>query len=176
MFKTDLNQQSFFLSSFFTILMKFFLLIVVCCIMQKTYSQSVVSVDYGGSYASNESGQFFSSDIVQTSKITVETNVLFKVGFLNNRLLSLIRNGQNNGTSSIIPIIVFPNPATTTINFFVSNNFKVKQVLIYSTSGSLVKNAGTDNSINIANLSKGFYVLHIQFSDNQITTAKFIKQ
>ena len=58
----------------------------------------------------------------------------------------------------------------------VLDNFKVKQVLIYSTSGSLVKNAGTSNSINIANLAKGFYVLHIQFSDNQITTAKFIKQ
>ncbi len=144
--------------------------------MQQTNAQSVVSFDYGGSYASNESGQFFSSDIIQTSKINVETKVLFKVGFLNNRLLSLINNGQNNGTSPIVPIIVFPNPATTTINFFVSNNFKVKQVFIYSASGALVKNAGTQNSINIANLSKGFYVLHIQFSDNQITTAKFIKQ
>jgi hypothetical protein len=144
--------------------------------MQQTNAQSVASFDYGGSYTSNQNGQFFSSDIIQTSKINVETKVLFKVGFLNNRLLSLINNGQNNGTSPIIPIIAFPNPATTTINFFVSNNFKVKQVLIYSTSGSLVKNAGTSNSINIANLAKGFYVLHIQFSDNQITTAKFIKQ
>lgn len=76
--------------------------------MQQTNAQSVASFDYGGSYTSNQNGQFFSSDIIQTSKINVETKVLFKVGFLNNRLLSLINNGQNNGTSPIIPIIVFP--------------------------------------------------------------------
>lgn len=140
------------------------------------FSQSVESFDYGGSYYSNERGQFFSSDIIQTAKLNIENKIFVKVGFLNNRLLSLLTNGQNNGTSSDIPIIVFPNPATTNINFFVANIYEIKQVVIYAASGKLVKNAGTQKTINIANLAKGFYVLYIQFADNRTTSAKFLKQ
>lgn len=139
-------------------------------------SQSVESIDYGGSYYSNERGQFFSSDIVQTSKLNIENKIVVKVGFLNNRLLSLITNGQNNGTSADIPIIVFPNPATTAINFFVSNAHEVKDVHIYTASGKLVSKSGTQKTINVAHLAKGFYVLRIYFTDNKTTSAKFLKQ
>jgi hypothetical protein len=140
------------------------------------FSQSVESFDYGGSYYSNDQGQFFSSDIVQTSKLNIESRLVIKVGFLNNRLLSLIVNGHNNGTSPTIPMIVFPNPATNIINYFVANTYEVKEAQIYSTSGKLVIKAGTQKSINVSHLAKGFYVLRIQFMDNVITSAKFLKQ
>lgn len=138
--------------------------------------QSIASIDYGGSYYSNERGQFFSSDIVQTPKLNIENKVVLKVGFLNNRLLSLLANSQNNGTSADIPIIIFPNPATNNINFFVSNTHEVKEVHIYASSGKLVSKSGTQKTINIAHLAKGFYVLKIYFTDNRITSAKFLKQ
>lgn len=141
-----------------------------------TNAQSIASVDYGGSYYSNDLGQFFSSDIVQTSKLSFQNKIVLKVGFLNNRLLSLIANGQNNGTSADIPIIIFPNPATNNINFFVSNTHEVKEVHIYASSGKLVSKSGTQKTINIAHLAKGFYVLRIYFTDNRTTSAKFLKQ
>ncbi|MCC6635719.1 MAG: T9SS type A sorting domain-containing protein [Chitinophagaceae bacterium] len=155
--------------------MRFFLLLISLFISISCFSQSVASFDYGGSYYSNDQGQFFSSDIVQTSKLKIDDKVLVKVGFLNNRLLSLIANGQNNGTSSAIPIIVFPNPTSNNINFFVSNNYEVKEVFIYAASGKMVIKAGTQKTINVSNLAKGLYILQIQFADNRITTAKFLK-
>ncbi|MFY7900465.1 MAG: T9SS type A sorting domain-containing protein [Chitinophagaceae bacterium] len=150
----------------------FLLLLFVAC---KLHSQSIANYDYGGNYYSNESGQFFANDIVQTSKISVDSKVTYKVGFLYSRLLFLLNNGQNNGTFSIIPIIVFPNPATVTINFFISNAHIVKQVFIYSSLGKLVKKAGNQNSINIAELPKGIYLLQIHLDNNQVSTAKFLK-
>lgn len=156
--------------------MKKIILILSLFVSYSTIAQSIASFDYGGSYYSNERGQFFASDIVQTSKLNFENKVVLKVGFLNNRFLSLIINGQNNGTSPEIPIIVFPNPASTNINFFVSNIHEVKEVHVYAGSGKLVINAGTQKTINIAHLNRGFYVLKILFTDNRVTSAKFLKQ
>jgi len=155
--------------------MKIFFFILSLFIATHLFSQSVASFDYGGSYYSNDQGQFFSCDIIQTSKIKVDTNLILKVGFLNNRLLSLIANGQNSGTSTQIPIILYPNPAKTTINYFAPIIYEVKEALIYSSNGNLVLKASTQKTIDISSLAKGFYIIIIHFKNNRSTSAKFLK-
>lgn len=78
--------------------------------------------------------------------------------------------------------ILFPNPATTDINFkrLSENENKIYIINIFDTKGRLVlafnmKPEDSVVSFNIANLECGFYIMHISDSSSIHTNYKFIK-
>ncbi|MGL2966477.1 S8 family serine peptidase [Flavobacterium sp. XGLA_31] len=75
-------------------------------------------------------------------------------------------------------IFVYPNPASSVLNFSVKNNIEIKTVTVNDISGKEVfrSNSALDqNQINIANLSAGVYFVSFQ-SENNTVTKKFIKE
>jgi len=71
-----------------------------------------------------------------------------------------------------------PNPASTYINLVLNKNIDTYQIEIYDLSGKLVmilngKEYTSNININIANLSKGVYLLKL-ISSNESQTTKFI--
>lgn len=75
-------------------------------------------------------------------------------------------------------IHLYPNPATD--NLILESLSGMKEILILSLDGKLIghrkPNDEVQTSIDIADLSPGFYLLQILTEDNQIQTGKFVKQ
>lgn len=72
-------------------------------------------------------------------------------------------------------ISIYPNPTTDVIN--ISNIKKLISYTIYDASGKVVDSKKTsETAINVSNLSKGAYVIHIQSEEFGLDTRKFIKK
>jgi hypothetical protein len=74
-------------------------------------------------------------------------------------------------------MLVFPNPANTSIQ--VQSEFKITDLNIYDVSGKLLfkSNASPiDKELNISHLSKGLYILVVQFENGTEQNVSFIKQ
>jgi hypothetical protein len=78
-------------------------------------------------------------------------------------------------------IKVFPNPATNTLN--ISNSLAgntIKKASIINSLGQKIpieiQSEVVQKQIDISNLSKGVYFIHIQLEDNSSLTKKFIKE
>lgn len=69
--------------------------------------------------------------------------------------------------------LLFPNPANDVLNL----NDKVLNVEIYNVSGNLAKKAvNTGNSVGVADLSSGVYIVKAVLSDGTVETLKLIKR
>ena len=76
--------------------------------------------------------------------------------------------------------LVYPNPATNYVNLLVKKDFNPnpKSYFLYNTLGQLIKNetfTKNEIKINIHNLEKGLYFLHIK-QDNYSKAIKLIKE
>ena len=73
-------------------------------------------------------------------------------------------------------LVVFPNPGSDKISFFLTNNQTCIQTRVYSVSGSLLKQIqGNKSSVDIANLPTGTYILQLETSSS-VFTKKIVKQ
>jgi len=84
------------------------------------------------------------------------------------------------GITDVIPdfiTAVFPNPATSSLNFQANENLNNAKVQIIDVLGNVVYNGkiNANNSISVANFKKGVYFLRIQNNAKTFTT-KFIKK
>lgn len=74
---------------------------------------------------------------------------------------------------------IYPNPATTEINLRGHSTSRISNITITDVSGRIVKQSRFDNfsnvQLNIANLSKGIYLLKVTTEKGTITK-KFIKE
>lgn len=86
---------------------------------------------------------------------------------------NIIKIGRDSSLES--EIIIFPNPATGTINFKgIAANYTVK---IISSTGTLVKQQQVINKINIADIRPGLYYIVIYDNNgNKKMISKFIKR
>jgi Secretion system C-terminal sorting domain/Reelin subrepeat B len=96
--------------------------------------------------------------------------------FSYSKIISLNNTKEHNNQLKIED--VSPNPATTYINLSLNKSIDFYRIEIYDLSGKLVmtknRKENTSNiNINIANLSKGVYLLKLMSSDETHTT-KFI--
>lgn len=89
----------------------------------------------------------------------------------------IFKNVNNLGTNEVISsdngLIVYPNPAKTTVN--IKANKKIKQVSIYNTTGQLVSQQKSD-IVNVNSLVSGIYLLKVVFEDNTSAIKKIIKK
>ena len=74
-------------------------------------------------------------------------------------------------------IFIYPNPATTVLNYNVTANTTITAISIHDISGKVMfSNANLiSNTIDIASLSSGVYFVTLQ-SDKNSVTKKFIKE
>ena len=71
----------------------------------------------------------------------------------------------------------YPNPAKDFINIQLGK-YSEAQVILYDTTGKLIKTVVVDkikNKINVSTLVKGVYLCKIMTNDNTIVVKKFIK-
>lgn len=79
-----------------------------------------------------------------------------------------------NFNSEINKIEVYPNPAVNNLKF--KSNIEIKNIELFDLKGQLLNKINFDNnSINIANLSTGVYLLKATDINGTISTVKFIK-
>lgn len=84
--------------------------------------------------------------------------------------------GVSNYTSE--QFIMYPNPATSTVNLQFPNNFEKGNILLYNNLGQQVLNAEIQNSnssFSVENLNSGIYLYKI-ISGNGSQTGKLIKK
>ena len=67
-------------------------------------------------------------------------------------------------------ISIFPNPSRGIFNL----SEKVKNVIIYSIDGKIIKSINNTNSINLKEYKSGYYLIQI-FDKNRIERHKLIK-
>lgn len=98
------------------------------------------------------------------------------------QVFSLIANGGGTGLGVNDreydnSIFIYPNPATTILNFDVKNNVVISAITVNDITGKeIYKSANSiSNSIDISNLSSGVYFVTFK-SDNNSVTKKFIKE
>ena len=94
-------------------------------------------------------------------------------------LIANATNGLNLNTSNYEfdnSIFIYPNPATTILNFQVNNDITIDTVSVTDISGKQIFKASNkiDNAIDISNLSSGVYFVTFTSESNSITK-KFIK-
>jgi len=70
-------------------------------------------------------------------------------------------------------ILIYPNPAKDLINIQTSE--PIREVKIYSSTGSLILTPEPSKTIDISRLSKGLYFIQVMQQGNIITTRKFTK-
>lgn len=97
------------------------------------------------------------------------------------QVFSLIANGGTalglNDRDYDNSIFVYPNPATTILNFDVKNNIAISAITINDITGKEIYKASNaiNNSIDVSNLSSGVYFVTFK-SDNNSVVKKFIKE
>lgn len=69
-------------------------------------------------------------------------------------------------------VVVYPNPASDILN--VQSNFEIQSIQIVDLSGVIVAN-GVENSISVANLASGMYVINVT-TETGIATQTFVKK
>ena len=79
-----------------------------------------------------------------------------------------------NDVNSISNIAIYPNPATTQLNFNIYKN-DINEVSISNLLGQVLIKTQNQNSIDISNLTNGVYILTIIRGQNKFTQ-KFIKE
>lgn len=73
-------------------------------------------------------------------------------------------------------IFIYPNPATSQLNFLVKNNSSIDDISINDISGKIIYKSNTiSNTIDVSNLSAGVYFVTFK-SDRNSVTKKFIKE
>ena len=74
-------------------------------------------------------------------------------------------------------VFIYPNPASSILNFIVKNNITISTITINDISGKEIYKAGNaiNNSIDVSNLSSGVYFVTFK-SDTSLVTKKFIKE
>lgn len=83
--------------------------------------------------------------------------------------------GISDYTYGKADINIYPNPASEFLKIYSSE--PINSISIYNSRGTIVEsNSVFNNSINISNLSKGFYLLKIFTENGNIYTSKFIKK
>ena len=81
--------------------------------------------------------------------------------------LSVSDSGNKSG------LTVYPNPATDVVN--VKSDSKINMISVFDLSGKLV-GTSSENTVNIAKLAKGSYVLRINYANGTSEVKKVIKK
>ena len=99
------------------------------------------------------------------------TNDRFRIVFQAKGALSTNESNKN-------PFIIAPNPVTNQIVtvYFKDNQFQKLKYTLVNALGQLIAqgNVNADNTINVANVATGMYVLQLQTENNEIYTSKLI--
>ncbi len=78
-----------------------------------------------------------------------------------------------------IKFVMYPNPVNAELNLVIPSNIKTAQVEVYNILGKIVlskKIETTYNTVNVANLNRGLYLIKIITDNNSYGVKQFIKR
>ena len=89
---------------------------------------------------------------------------------------SLLGTTESN-FSSTSKLSVYPNPVQDVLRFKLANNLKVESIELYDMTGKKINtvNARATDGVNVANFSKGTYILKVKGSDGNVYIQKVLK-
>jgi len=90
---------------------------------------------------------------------------LFVVDRGNNRIRRITGLIDNADANTVVNVKIYPNPSTDKINVEVAKNVQLNSVALFDSSGNQVKVQLINNSMNVARLPRGLYVLKITTSE-----------
>ena len=129
---------------------------------QGSQVEAITSFKLGKYYISRE---FFSTSVAGT-EVTFPQK-LYEFTDTRDLLLSIDKNNLEN-------FKVYPNPTSNKLNL--NSNKTIKKVSLFNIVGEKILSFNSNQKqINISNLSKGIYILRIQFEDHKSAVRKIIK-
>lgn len=93
-------------------------------------------------------------------------------------IYAVLLAGENLSTTSFdkSKLSIYPNPASTRLNFSLANNTAIDKIIISDMAGkTILEQIGNTNSVNIEKLAKGVYIFEAVVG-NKKETRKFIKE
>ncbi|HNF30328.1 MAG TPA: T9SS type A sorting domain-containing protein [Chitinophagaceae bacterium] len=156
-------------------MLRFLFILLVLLVGINTNAQSFARVEVGGYYQSFDNVKISAFEPIISEQNFISEKIIFKGGFLFGRLSSILVAYPTLYNYKAPHIIVYPNPAQSNINFYISPVFQVKQVTIFSTQGALVYKGTDQKNINVSHLASGVYFLHILLMDNNKVITRFVK-
>lgn len=154
---------------------RFFFFLCFIFFINSSNSQALIRTQLGGYYNSIENTRISAFEPIVSGQDSLSEMIVYKGGFLFGRLGSIIVNNPTLYNYSTPHLLVYPNPAKSVINFYVTPIYEIKSTAIYSSNGNLVYKGGIEKSINVSNLSSGLYYLLVILKDDSRHTARFIK-
>ena len=85
-----------------------------------------------------------------------------------------IQNLLSSDTFVLENFNIYPNPTTDILTIELKENLTLEKVIIYNTSGQLVKET-TDKTINVSTLAKGIYSLQVITNKGKATKSVIVK-
>lgn len=154
---------------------KYFILFSLLFSTPPSKAQALIRVQIGGFYQSINNTKISAFEPIVSSQDSLSDMIVYKGGFLFGRLGSIIINNPTLYNYSTPHLLVYPNPAKSVINFYVTPIYEIKSTSIYSSNGNLVYKGGIEKTINVSNFSSGLYYLLVILKDDSRHTARFVK-
>ncbi len=82
--------------------------------------------------------------------------------------------GVDEFESPIQKVVLYPNPASNTLNIKISENTEIVQTCIYDLMGRRLIQGRFEPTLSVADLAEGMYFISLTTAEGQIITQKFI--
>lgn len=76
--------------------------------------------------------------------------------------------------SDQVSIKMFPNPTSDVLNIDISNG-EITQIQLLNANGQTIRIIESNAQINVSSLTKGFYMLQIRTTEDEVLTERFVK-
>lgn len=99
------------------------------------------------------------------------------LGFPGSGILNLVVGDEILGVNDVLlgSVSVYPNPATDVLNIQVPASVEINNALLYDILGKRVSTSVSNGQINVANLSKGVYMLSVETTVGTLTEKVIIE-
>jgi len=82
-----------------------------------------------------------------------------------------------NEVSESKPILMYPNPATNSVNLDISPNVKVRSINVYDITGRTLNTQSSGfETVDISNFSPGVYIMEISLENGKVFEEKIVKK
>lgn len=82
--------------------------------------------------------------------------------------------GVDEFESPIQKVVLYPNPASNTLNIKISENTEIVQTCIYDLMGRRLIQGRFEPTLSVADLAEGMYFISLTTAEGQVITQKFI--
>ena len=151
-------------------------------VVRVTRSQALnATLSIGTATVSQLNYDYYSAAAAKAPIFSIATSTIISAaGTSTQTIVTILQNypvaSVNESQKQLIDVTVFPNPATSSINFN-TTSLEVAKIMAYDLTGKLVATEFFElgkSKMNISHLSNGLYLYTVTGKNNQVlTTGKF---